>query len=107
MRALTPPGLVEISGAEAAAAKFSAWFGNAEQLEVVRSGGETVADRLHLFYQLRVRKPGAATKIVEQHLLCALDENRITALDLVCSGFRPNDAAAPPRSVAVAVGPSR
>jgi hypothetical protein len=107
MRALIPPGLVEISGAEAAAAKFSAWFDNAEELELLRSGSDTVADRLHLFYQLRVTKPGDPKKIVEQHLLCALDEDRITALDLVCSGFRPDDDAARPIPVAVAVGPGR
>ncbi len=95
MRALTPPGLVEVSGAEAAAAKFSSWFGDAEELELVRSGSDTVADRLHVFYQLRVKKPGDVSKIVEQHLLCAYDDDRVTALDLVCSGFRPGEAGAP------------
>jgi hypothetical protein len=92
MRALIPPGPIEISGAEAAAAKFAAWFANAEELELIRSGSDTVADRLHVFYRLRVKKHGDVGKIVEQHLLCALDDDRITALDLVCSGFRPDDA---------------
>jgi hypothetical protein len=99
MRALIPPGPVEVSGAEAAAAKFSAWFGDAEELEVVRWGSETVADRLHVFYRLRVKKPGNLEKIVEQHLLCALEDDRITALDLVCTGFRPDEAGAHSRSV--------
>jgi SnoaL-like protein len=92
MRALIPPGLVEISGAEAATAKFSSWFGNAEAFELIRSGSDTVADRQHVFYRLRVKKPGDVPKLVEQHLLCAVDGDRINALDLVCSGFRPNDA---------------
>jgi hypothetical protein len=91
MRALIPPGPVELSGAEAAAAKFSAWFGDAEELEVLRSGSDTVADRLHVFYRLRVKKPGDVGKIVEQHLLCAVEDGRITALDLLCTGFRPED----------------
>ncbi len=99
MRALIPSGPVEVSGAEAAAAKFSAWFGDAEELELVRSGSETVADRLHVFYRLRVKKPGDVEKIVEQHLLCALEDDRITALDLVCTGFRPDEAGAHSRSV--------
>jgi hypothetical protein len=89
MRALIPSGLVEISGAEAAAAKFSSWFGDAEELELVRSGSDTVADRLHVFYRLRVKKPGDVEKIAEQHLLCAFAERKIAAFDLVCSGFRP------------------
>ena len=92
MRALIPPGLVEISGAEAAAAKFSSWFGDADEFELINAGSEPVADRLHVFYRLRVKKPGDVPKLVEQHLLCALEGDRINALDLVCSGFRPEDA---------------
>jgi hypothetical protein len=94
MRALLPPGPIELSGAEAAVAKFSAWFADAEEFELIRSGSDTVADRLHVFYRLRVKKPGDQRKIVEQHLLCALDEGRIAALDLVCTGFRPDEAGA-------------
>jgi len=89
MRALIPPGPIELSGAENAAAKFSSWFGDAEEFELVRSGSDTVADRLHVFYRLRVKKPGDLSKIVEQHLLCTVDDHRISALDLVCTGFRP------------------
>jgi hypothetical protein len=92
MRALIPPGPLELSGADTAAAKFSSWFGDAEEFELIRSGIETVADRLHVFYRLRVKKPGDQGKIVEQHLLCALDEGRIAAVDLVCTGFRPDEA---------------
>lgn len=90
MRALLPPGTVEISGQEATSAKFSSWFGGVEELELVSSGSEAVADRLHVYYRLRVRRPGDVWKLVEQHLLCALDGDRIAALDLICSGFRPD-----------------
>jgi hypothetical protein len=92
MRALIPPGPLELSGAHAAAAKFSSWFGNAEEFELIRSGTDTVADRLHVFYRLRVKKPGDVRKIVEQHLLCAFDGEGISAIDLVCTGFRPSEA---------------
>jgi SnoaL-like domain len=88
MRALIPPGLVEVSGAESAAAKFSSWFGNAETFELIRSRSDTVADRQHVFYRLRIKKPGDAPKLVEQHLLCALEGDRISSFDLVCTGFR-------------------
>jgi len=90
MRALIPPGLVEISGAEAATAKFESWFGDAEEFGLIRSGSVAVADRLHVFYRLRVRKPGNVPKLVEQHVLCTLDTDRINGLDLVCTGFRPH-----------------
>lgn len=93
MRALIPPGLVEISGAEAAAARFSAWFGDAKEFELIGSGSKPVADRVHVFYRLRVRQPNGSAKLVEQHLLCACAGDQIDALDLICSGFRPDVAA--------------
>jgi hypothetical protein len=89
MRALLPSGFVETSGAEAAAGKFETWFGNADEIELLRAGSDRFADRLHIFYRLRVRRPGDFPKLVEQHLLCALDDDRINGLDLVCAGFRP------------------
>jgi hypothetical protein len=92
MRALLPPGPIEVLGAEAVAGKFATWFGNAEQLELMRSISEPVADRLHVSYRLRVRRAGDPWNVVEQHLLCAHAGGRITALDLVCSGFRPEYA---------------
>jgi hypothetical protein len=93
MRALLPPGSIEVLGAEAVAGKFTAWFGGAEEVQLLRSDSEPVADRLHVSYRLRVRRPGDPWKVVEQHLLCAHDGDRITALDLICSGFRPEYAA--------------
>jgi hypothetical protein len=91
MRALIPPGPVEVSGAEAAAAKFASWFGETEALELVHSGSDQVGDRLHVLYRLRVKRPGDRWKVIEQHLFCAVDDGCITALDLVCSGFRPEE----------------
>ena len=99
MRALIPPGPVELSGAEPAAARFAYWFGESNGLELVHSGSDEVGDRLHVFYRLRVKRPGDPWKVIEQHLFCALDEGRITALDLVCSGFRPDSAGAASKSV--------
>ena len=89
MRALIPPGPVELSGAVDAGAKFASWFGGSTNLELVRAGSDEVGDRLHVFYRLRVTRRGDPTSIVEQHLFCALDEDRISAIDLVCSGLRP------------------
>jgi SnoaL-like domain len=94
VRALIPPGLVELSGAEPAAARFASWFGESNGLELVHSGSDEVGDRLHIFYRLRVKRPGDVWKVIEQHLFCALDEGRITDLDLVCSGFRPEGEGA-------------
>lgn len=88
MRALLPPGPLEVSGTDAAIARFSSWFGEAESLELVHAVSEEVADRLHVSYRLRVKRAGDTCKLVEQHLICAVN-GRIAALDLLCTGFRP------------------
>ena len=93
MRALIPPGPVELSGADAAGARFATWFGGWDDVELVSSGSDEVGDRLHVFYRLRVTRSDES-KIVEQHLFCSVEDGRIAALDLVCSGFRPDPAQA-------------
>lgn len=88
LRALIPPGPVEIEGAEAAAAKYASWFGRFAEFRLIRSDVYVVGDRLHVSYRFDVKEPDDAWKIVEQHLFCTLDGGRIAALDLLCSGFR-------------------
>jgi hypothetical protein len=97
MRALIPPGPVEVWGAKDAAAKFEAWFGGSDGFELVQSGRDELSDRLHVSYRLRVKRPGDPWMVIEQHLFCALDDGHIATLDLVCSGFRP-DVAGPSSS---------
>ena len=100
MRALIPPGPVELAGAESATDRFATWFGGWDALELVQSGIDEIGDRVHVFYRLRVRRLGEAGKVIEQHLFCALAEGRIVALDLVCSGFRPDGTGASSSSAA-------
>lgn len=91
MRALLPSGLTELSGAEDVGARFASWFGNAVEFELTRSGTEQFADRLHVFYRLRIRRHGEFPKLVEQHLLCSLNDGRLGSFDLVCTGLRPEE----------------
>ena len=89
MRALIPPGPVELSGAGPAAARFASWFGQSEALELVQFGTDEIGDRQHVFYRLRVKRPGDPWTVIEQHLFFSYVDGQIAALDLVCSGFRP------------------
>jgi hypothetical protein len=95
MRALIPPGALELSGAETAATRFASWFGELSDFTLVRSGTDEVGDRLHVHYRLRGTRPGDASKTVEQHLFCSVDARCITAFDLLCSGFRLDAEARP------------
>jgi len=94
MRALIPPGPVEVAGRDMAAARFASWFGDREGLTLMASASEAVGDRVHVSYRLRLKDADGQWRIVEQHLFCTIEGGRISALDLVCSGFRLDEAAA-------------
>jgi hypothetical protein len=92
LRALTPPGLRERTGANEASALISRWFGESTELQLLDSDCAPVGDRLHLWYRVTGVEEGAAY-VVEQHLFCTIDNGKIERADLLCSGFRPPTAA--------------
>jgi len=94
MRALLPAGPRVWAGADAIATRFARWFGGTEDFEFVEAAAGTVGDRLHLHWQLRLRAEwlGAGWFIVEQQAYAkTADGGRIARLDLLCTGYRPED----------------
>jgi TusA-related sulfurtransferase len=90
-RALLPPGLHEVSGAAEAASCFHNWFGAADRIELLEGKVEPMAQRVHLAWRLRVHEPGRR-RLIEQHAFATVRGDRIVALDLVCSGFHPEES---------------
>ena len=86
-RGLTPPGLRERSGAVEAASLISGWFKDSTELSLVVATTDDVEDRLHISYRFHGVEEGEPY-VVEQHLFCAIDADRIAHADLLCSGFR-------------------
>ena len=94
LRALLPSGLREWAGAEAIADRFARWFGNTEDFELVEAAVGEVGGRLHLHWRLRLRaeRLGRGWFTVEQQAYADADESgRIARLDLLCTGYRPED----------------
>jgi TusA-related sulfurtransferase len=88
MRMLVPGGLMNDVGADAAIGRFSSWFGDADPFEVEASSATEVEGRAAVTYRLRLHKPDG-WYLIEQHLMLDVDaDGRITAIDLLCSGFR-------------------
>jgi hypothetical protein len=91
-RALVPPGLKEWEGASQIADVFAHWFGDTEDFELLDATAGEVGDRLHLCWRLRLRAtrlgPGWFT-VEQQAYADADDEGRISRLDLLCTGYRP------------------
>ena len=98
VRALLPTGPVELEGVDAVAGRLEHWFAAAEEFALVGAATERLADLLHVTYRLRLGdhpfRPGSGPQLIEQHLFCRVELGRVTAADLLCSGFRPEEAVA-------------
>jgi hypothetical protein len=95
MRALLPPGLAQCDSAAQIVDSLRSWFGGAEEFEVLDGTVGEVGGRLHLAWRLRLRPTpwGDNTwHVIEQQAYLRATE-RIGAIDLLCSGFQPEDHA--------------
>jgi hypothetical protein len=92
LRALTPSGLRERSGAQSIASVFTHWFGGTEDFELDEATVGEVGGRVHLHWRLRLRagRLGGGWFTVEQQAYADTDASGLIArLDLLCTGFRP------------------
>jgi hypothetical protein len=87
-RGLTPPALREGTTAAEAAEWIRRWMSDATDYEIIETSIDEMVDKLHLRYRIRLKENGEWF-IVEQHAYCTIEDDHITTMDLVCSGFRP------------------
>jgi hypothetical protein len=86
-RLLVPRGPQANTGAAETLSRFIGWYGGVEELLVESSYIETVAERLVIAYRLRLRDADG-WRLIEQHLVAyAGPDGRLTAIDLLCTGF--------------------
>ena len=93
-RALIPPGVCEAVDALGATTHLHDWFGGADHLQILNAEVEAVGNRLHMGYQLRVHDADG-WQIFEQQTYCRVQDRQIAAMDLLCSGPRPDPRAMP------------
>jgi len=89
-RALVPSRLCEGKTAGEATGWLRRWFGDADEILVLQSDANQVADRLHLNYRLRVHDVLNGWRVIEQQAYGSVHDGLVTDLWLVCSGFRPD-----------------
>jgi hypothetical protein len=92
-RGLIPPGPFEVTGAEQVEVRFRRWFGGLDQLEIVDATLGDIGPKLYLRWRVAMTptgdgEPPGPARLVEQHVFATIDQ-RIVALDLLCSGFVP------------------
>ena len=93
-RALVPSRLCEGSTAGEAAAWLRRWFGDADEIQVLQATASRVFDRLYMNYRLRVHDVINGWRVIEQQVYASVQEDQITDLWLICSGFRPDNLMA-------------
>jgi TusA-related sulfurtransferase len=94
-RMLVPNGLMTEDDAESTVGRFVSWFADADSFEVEASTTGEVAGRLECVYRVRLHD-AHGWRLIEQHLMLDIDTHqRIAAIDLLCSGFRPIATAEP------------
>jgi len=87
-RYLVPPGPGQVVGAAEVAAKYFQWFGDADLIRVESVLVEPLADRISVRYRFQLHEQ-ERWEVIEQQTYLDMDgELRITAMDLLCSGFR-------------------
>jgi hypothetical protein len=89
LRALVPERLREEDGPAAIAERYRFWLGTKESSELLDREHDELLGRERLRYRLRVVHPQDGPCVMEQEGYATVDGDRITALNLVCSGFRP------------------
>lgn len=76
------------SGADTAVDRIASWFADADPIEVEASTSTEIGGRVAVTYRLRLNRSGG-WHVIEQHLMLDVaDDGHITAIDLLCSGFR-------------------
>jgi hypothetical protein len=93
MRAMLPSGPAEFHGATQIVENLRIWFGCAHEFEVLDGAVGEVAGRLHVTWRLRMHPTpwgDDAWHVIEQQAYLQAGE-RIAAIDLLCSGFQPEN----------------
>jgi len=104
LRALLPGGPIEEHGRAAVRDRFRGWFADMHTVEVVEAAGEPVVDRLLIHYRLTLERRGTRWACT-QTLICTTDQGgRLSAIDLLCSGFREIQEVSDAQSGAGRVG---
>jgi hypothetical protein len=81
------------SGREDIARRFEGWFATTTDFEVLDTGREQIGSRSRLSWSFRLRRDGGPREIIEQLAFVDATAEGVSKIDLVCSGFLPEQQA--------------
>lgn len=94
-RALVPGELINVATAAETVQTFRRWLGDKKDGELVHYQSEALANKLLVEYGFRLSR-GEQRFLVEQRVCCTVENEKLAAIDLLCSGLRPDGAAETP-----------
>ena len=90
-RLLLPRGPEVRSGREEIARRFEGWFATASDFEVLETHREQVGARSRINWRFRLRREGRPREVIEQVAFVDAGPEGVSEIDLVCSGFLPEE----------------
>jgi hypothetical protein len=96
-RMLLPRGPEVRSGRDEIARRFEGWFARASEFEVLDSCRDQVGPRYRLSWRFRMSRGDQAPEMIEQVAFVDVGPDGIAEIDLLCSGFLPDDSQVPNR----------
>jgi hypothetical protein len=90
-RLLLPRGPEVRSGREEIARRFEGWFASATEFEVLDTQREQVGPRSRLNWRFRMIRDGITREVIEQVAFIDVGPDGISKIDLMCSGFLPEE----------------
>lgn len=87
-RGLLPGAVREEATAQEAVSWLRRWFEPAEIFNVTQYSIDQVIDRLHIAYRVLIRVQDGWKELAQQ-TYCTVEDELITDMALLCSGFRP------------------
>ncbi|HSC49554.1 MAG TPA: nuclear transport factor 2 family protein [Gaiellaceae bacterium] len=92
LRALVPSTLRDDEGNEAVLGRFEFWWAALEDLRLLDSGVEPMANQVRVHYRLAGTDPDDGPVVVEQQCYFTVADGSIAKINSVCSGFQPADS---------------
>jgi SnoaL-like domain len=102
-RMLLPRGPELRSGREEIARRFEGWFSPASDFEVLDTQRAQVGRRNRLSWRFRLSRDGQSREVIEQVAFVTTGPEGIAEIDLVCSGFLPDEVGVARSAVDAAV----
>jgi hypothetical protein len=91
-RFLLPRGPEVRTGRQEITDRIKGWFDGASEFEVLEARSEPVGRRYRLNWRFRLSRDGVVREVIEQVAFVDEGPDGISTIDLVCSGFLPDDS---------------